>query len=182
LVDGSGNIVGNRQGNHDAENDAADTQSSSNPEGRMANAQGLETFFVLIFPGIVRNSFDELGEFLLRSGKEVTIIEENTRLAADMGPIYRWVLLTRLRDGKARLEAGAKVEEITESGVKVKKGSETIFIEGDTVVLAKALEPNEKLIAALSGKGTKVYAVGDGAKPAKIMEANASGFTLGHEI
>jgi 2,4-dienoyl-CoA reductase (NADPH2) len=124
----------------------------------------------------------ELGEFLLRKGKEVTIIEENTRLASDMGPIYRWVLLTRLRTGKARLETGAKVEEITGGGVKVKKENETIFIEGDTVVLAKALQPDEKLISALSDNGVKVFAVGDGAKPAKIMEANASGFTLGHEI
>jgi 2,4-dienoyl-CoA reductase-like NADH-dependent reductase (Old Yellow Enzyme family)/thioredoxin reductase len=124
----------------------------------------------------------ELGDFLLRKGKQVTIIEENTRLASDLGPIYRWVLLTRLRNGKARLETGAGVEEITRSGVKVRKGDETMFIEGDTIVLTKALQPNEKLISELSNNGAKVFAVGDGAKPAKIMEANASGFTLGHEI
>ena len=66
--------------------------------------------------------------------------------------------------------------------VKVRKDDETIFIEGDTIILTKALEPNERLISELSNKGAKVLAVGDGAKPAKIMEANASGFTLGHEI
>ena len=67
--------------------------------------------------------------------------------------------------------------------VQMKKEDGTsLFIEGDTVVLAKEMEANEKLVAELSGKGAKVFAVGDGANPAKIMEAQASGLTLGYEL
>ncbi|MFC1905384.1 FAD-dependent oxidoreductase [Chloroflexota bacterium] len=124
----------------------------------------------------------ELGEFLLRKGKQITVVEEKARMGEDIGPIYRWVILGRLREGKARLETGAKLEKITNKGIEVRKDDTTLFLEGDTVVLAKALQPNDKLIAELSGKLAKVYSVGDGAKPAKIMEALASGLTLGHEI
>lgn len=124
----------------------------------------------------------ELGEFLLRKGKQVTIVEEGKRLAADIGPIYRWVLRLRLREGKARIETEAKVEEVTSKGVKVVKGDTSSFLEGGSIVLAKGLQPNEGLMAELSGKTVTVYSIGDGAKPGKIMEALESGFSLGHEI
>lgn len=124
----------------------------------------------------------QLGQFLSRRGKQVTIVEESRHIGKDIGPVNRWVIMEELRKGGARIETETKLEEVSRNGVKVKKGEISQFLTGDTVVLAKGLEADNKSMKELSRKIATIYSIGDCVQPGKIKEAIESGFLLGFKV
>lgn len=125
----------------------------------------------------------ELADVLAERGKQVTLIEESRRLGFDIGITTRWVQLMRLWQSSVNMQRNAKVEEITDRGVKATVEDDEQFFEADTVALTLPLEINDKLAKEIEDKGYKVYSVGDcAATGGRIMEAVAAGFRAGYEI
>jgi 2,4-dienoyl-CoA reductase-like NADH-dependent reductase (Old Yellow Enzyme family)/thioredoxin reductase len=125
----------------------------------------------------------ETAEFLAQKGKRVTILEMLAKIGADYGPMNRWVVIDRLVSGGIRLETGAKVEAITEKGVKVlRAGLYPEFFEADSVVLALGMKSDDGLARSLEGRGVPVFKAGDLVKPASVTEAIESGFKIGLQI
>jgi len=124
----------------------------------------------------------ETAEFLVRKGKKVTIVEMLRRIATDLTPSYRWVVLQRLRDAGVRMETKATVREITKEGVWVDREGQSELIEGDTVVLAVGLQPSRQLAERLEGKVKELYFIGDCVEARLIGEALEEGFCLGRQI
>lgn len=124
----------------------------------------------------------ELAVTLVEGGKEVSVIEESSRIGADVGIVHRWVWMRQLRQAGARLETGARVVEVTGEGVRIDKGGATELIPADTVVVAGGLKPDTALAGAFSGKAPVVRVIGDCAEPGKLLEATTSGFLAGQEV
>ena len=124
----------------------------------------------------------ETAEFLAEKGKKVTILEMLGRMGADIERTNRWVIMGRLRSLGIRMERNAKVEEITERGVIVSRNGSAEFFEGNSVVLAVGMEPNQKLAQELEGGIATVHVVGDSAKPGKIARAIESGLQVARTI
>jgi NADPH-dependent 2,4-dienoyl-CoA reductase/sulfur reductase-like enzyme len=124
----------------------------------------------------------ETAEFLVRQGKKVTIVEMLGRIATDLTPSSRWVVLQRLRDAGVRMETKATVREITKEGVWVDREGQSELIEGDTVVLAVGLQPSRRLAERLEGKVKELYLIGDCVETRLIGEALDEGFCLGQQI
>ncbi|MBI2869588.1 MAG: FAD-dependent oxidoreductase [Chloroflexi bacterium] len=123
----------------------------------------------------------ETAEFLLRQGRQVTILEALERIGADVGEWNRWVLISRLKSYGLRVETNSKAVAITGRGVKILRSNVfPEFYEADSVVLAIGMKPVESELAGkLAGKGPPVYAAGDCVKPARIAEAVESGYRAG---
>ena len=125
----------------------------------------------------------ETAEFLAQKGKQVILLEMLPRIGADYGPMNRWVVLDRLVAAGIRLETGAKVEAITEKGVKVlRAGLYPEFFEADSVVLALGMKPNDGIDLKLEGKVPSLFKIGDAVKPAGVTEAIESGFKVGLQV
>jgi 2,4-dienoyl-CoA reductase (NADPH2) len=125
----------------------------------------------------------ELADVLAERDKKVTLLEESRRLGFDIGITTRWVQLMRLWQSGVNMQRNAKVEQITDRGVRAIVEDDEQFFEADTVALTKPLEVNEHLAKELQDKGYKVYRVGDcAATGGRIMEAMAAGFRAGYEI
>jgi len=124
----------------------------------------------------------ELAVTLVGRGKEVSVIEESSRIGADVGIVHRWVWMRQLGQAGARLETGAKVVEVTGEGVRIEKGGATELVPADTVVVAGGLKPDTALASEFSGKAPVVRVIGDCAEPGKLLEATASGFLAGQEV
>lgn len=143
----------------------------------------------------------EFADILAEKGKVVTVLEESARIASDIGPSTRFVTLGRMRQFGVRMEANAKVLEITNKGVKgvklTKEGSREPFeIGADTVVITADLKENKELAQQLEAKGFAVYLVGDATErqsisprdmwgpfePRRIGEAVKAGYRIAIQL
>ncbi|MDP2954439.1 MAG: FAD-dependent oxidoreductase, partial [Chloroflexota bacterium] len=121
----------------------------------------------------------ETAEVLAAQGKEITILEMLPRLGADIGASHRWVVTGRLRKANIKMEAGAKAEEITEKGVRATREGQSLFFEGDTVVLAVGMKANGGLAQELQGKVEELHVIGDCTQPRRITQAVEEGMKAG---
>jgi 2,4-dienoyl-CoA reductase-like NADH-dependent reductase (Old Yellow Enzyme family)/thioredoxin reductase len=122
----------------------------------------------------------EIAEFLFEKGKEVTVVEMRTELAADMGFRERVRLMLRITNRAINFLTSVKCSEIKKGGVWVmKKQEEEQFIPADTVVLSVGTRPNNSLLPLLEEEGFQTYPIGDCGKGARIVDAMGDAFRLG---
>jgi 2,4-dienoyl-CoA reductase (NADPH2) len=104
------------------------------------------------------------------------------RIGADIGRTTRWVTMGRLRNLGVGMERNAKVEEITDKGVRVSRDGGSEFFEADSVVLAVGMESDRRLAQELEGKVQALHVIGDSAQPGKITEASESALQVAREV
>jgi 2,4-dienoyl-CoA reductase (NADPH2) len=114
----------------------------------------------------------ELGEFLTKRGRKVTIVDTAERpgegmVDALMAHLFMWFA----RKG-VDIISGVKSMEVTAKGLEVKTdGGEKRLIAADTIIPALPLTPDNGLARSLEGKVAEVYAVGDCDEPLLIADA-----------
>jgi 2,4-dienoyl-CoA reductase (NADPH2) len=136
---------------------------------------------VVIIGGAIQGC--QLGEFMVKRGRQVTIVDTEAELGNGMYPERR----TRLfywfdKKGVNRL-ACAKLVEITKEGLTiVTKEGETRLLEADSVVVALPFAANTELAENLKGRVPEVCAIGDCENPGIIRDATAAGWQVGNAI
>ncbi len=136
---------------------------------------------VVIVGGAIQGC--QLGEFLVKRGRRVTIVDTVETLGQGLVPDRK----TRLfywfdKRGVERL-AGVKLVKIAEDGLTVEtKEGQTRLLETDTVIPVLPLAANSLLLDGIRGKVPAVYAIGDCESPATIPEAMSAGWTVGNAI
>lgn len=124
----------------------------------------------------------ETAEFLAQQGKKVSIVEMLPRIGNDIVATNRPFTLARLRKAGIRMDTNARVEEITNKGVRVSRDGVSDFLGGDTVVLAVGFTANNELAQKLEGRVAALYSVGDCVQARMIREAIEKGFRVGMGI
>jgi pyruvate/2-oxoglutarate dehydrogenase complex dihydrolipoamide dehydrogenase (E3) component len=127
----------------------------------------------------------ETAEFLfkqVRAVNRVTVLEMMDRMAKDVSPTYRPFFLARLKKEGINMIPNAKVEEITEKGVRISQADGSKFMEGNAVVLALGFKANSQLVDQLKRMVPEAYAVGDCVTPRMIKEAMEEGFLIGRRV
>ncbi|MFH0915495.1 MAG: FAD-dependent oxidoreductase [bacterium] len=136
---------------------------------------------VVIIGGAIHGC--QLGEFLVKRGRQVTIVDTEGELGKGMYPERR----TRLfywfdKKGVTRIES-AKLVEITEKGLSiVTKEGVARFLEADSIICALPFVPNSELLESLKGKVPEVYPIGDCEDPGLIRDATAAGWRVANAI
>jgi hypothetical protein len=125
----------------------------------------------------------EIAEFLIKRGREVTIVDT----AEDFGDgmiDFRLGLFLGWLDKKGVITInGAKSLEITDEGVVVTtRDGETQTLYADSIIPTSPLKPNAALLESLEGKAPEVYAIGDCREPRMIVDAIADGWRIGNKI
>jgi 2,4-dienoyl-CoA reductase (NADPH2) len=126
----------------------------------------------------------ELGEFLTKRGRMVTIVEKADKLGEGMIEVFRGHLMIWFEKKGVRMITGVrKFVEITDKGLTVvDKHGRRETIEADTIVPALPLTANMELFEALLKKVPEVYAIGDCREPALIADAIQTGTKMAREI
>jgi 2,4-dienoyl-CoA reductase (NADPH2) len=136
---------------------------------------------VVIIGGAIQGC--QLAEFLIKRGRQVTIVETGDELGKWIVPERK----TRLfywfdRKGIERL-TGVKLVEITERGLEiVTREGQKRLIEADNIIPAMPFAPNTELIEALKGKVPEVYGVGDCMGAGVIPDATGTGWNVGNSL
>jgi 2,4-dienoyl-CoA reductase (NADPH2) len=124
-----------------------------------------------------------LRELMLKGVKKVTVIEMIRRMAQDVGPSTRWVLLKELKMRGVKLITEAKMKDIsTDHIVYTDSKGNDVTLEADSVVLAMGSRPENSLAQLLESSGVAIRVIGDAKKCGRIGEAIDDGFALGCEV
>ncbi|MFC2020149.1 FAD-dependent oxidoreductase, partial [Chloroflexota bacterium] len=109
--------------------------------------------------------------------KRVSVVEIMGDIIRDMVSINRAHFLKLLADNGVEVMTDTEVTEITGEGVIVSaKDGKRGEVKADTVVLAIGLKSEDSLSAALTGRVSAVYPIGDVVKPRKVINAMWEGY------
>jgi len=136
---------------------------------------------VIIIGGAIQGC--QLGEFLTKRGRKVTIVDTEKALGKWMYPERKARLFYWFRKKGVNLIGGVKLEEITPKGLNVIiKDDEMRLLKADKILPAMPLAPNLELMNKLKGKVPEIYTVGDCVNPGIIPDATAAGWEAGNKI
>jgi len=121
----------------------------------------------------------ETAEYLVQQGKKVTIVEMLERVAADVGPTSRWVLVKRLRDSGVGLLTKTRLVGVEGGKPVVESDGVRRALDAETVILAVGMRPEQALYQQIRDMGIDVHLVGDCASCKTIYEAVHSGWEVG---
>lgn len=104
----------------------------------------------------------ELAEFLSERGRQVSVLEETSTLAAAMALPRRWRALYDLRERGVQLFTGATVVEIHDDRVVyTRQSGDRKTVMADSVIIAVGVHENRGLADALVGLGAEIHLLGD---------------------
>ncbi|MFC1902113.1 FAD-dependent oxidoreductase [Chloroflexota bacterium] len=124
----------------------------------------------------------QLAEFLVKRGRQVTIVDTTEELGGGLAPERKNRLFLWFRKKGVTLVTGAKFAEITKKGLIFSKDGKKQTIEADNIIPAMPLAPNTELLKSLEGKVPEIYTIGDGKEPGQIPDAIAGGWQVANNI
>ncbi len=126
----------------------------------------------------------ELGEFLVKRGRRVTIVEKSPTLGQGMVDVIQAYLFDWFRKKGVTLIAGVKeYVAITDKGLTIiDKDGKKQTIPADTIIPALPLLPDPTLFEGLKGKVPELFAIGDCKEPLLIADAISHGMETARNI
>ncbi|HEY3277100.1 MAG TPA: FAD-dependent oxidoreductase [Syntrophorhabdaceae bacterium] len=125
----------------------------------------------------------QLGEFLTKRGRNVTIVETGDAMGDGLAPERQTRLFYWFRKKGVPMLTGVKLVEINDKGLVIKtKEGEKKTIPADNVIPALPFAPNKDLAKNLKKKVKEVYNIGDGELPGVIPDTTAAGWEVGNKI
>ncbi len=126
----------------------------------------------------------ELADFLIASGKKVTLIEMRRVFGLGLVAHPRYHVFERLKKMGAQLYVNTKVSEIGRDYIVISRRREADQkLEGfATIVIPTLHQPNGALAASIQSFVPDVYTVGDAAEGRTALEAVAEGVEIGMKI
>jgi len=91
-------------------------------------------------------------------------------------------VLKRLYESGIEILTSTQVESIADDGVIINKDGETRKVGADSVVLARGLEPDQRLWEALKDKLPHLHLIGDCFQVNQILEAIHHGWEIGCKV
>ena len=127
----------------------------------------------------------EVAEFLVKRGRQVTIVDEaGEEMLGDGMTGDDKILLWPWFDKKnVKRYMGAEFGEISGKQMTITtREGQKISLEADTVITALPMEANTNLIQSLQNRAREVYFIGDTREPKLIADAVASGAIIANSI
>ena len=117
----------------------------------------------------------ETAVYLASLGKQVTIVEMLSTLAADEEMTRRIFLMKAIKEYDIECFTETKIKGIDVDCIQCETCLDTIEIEAATVVLALGMESNNKLAKELEGK-VPIKVIGDATEARDALEAVREGY------
>lgn len=126
----------------------------------------------------------EVAEYLLHSGRKVTVIEQLPEMGADLGTTRKVIVMENLYGGGATLLNDTKLVEFGPDGVVVEREGKTESLPFDAVVVAVGAHstPHPELEEACKKLGIEYDTIGDAVQPRRALDATAEGAKLAQAI
>jgi 2,4-dienoyl-CoA reductase (NADPH2) len=136
---------------------------------------------VVVIGGAIQGC--ELAEFLIKRGRQVTIVHDGKVLGEGI-PVEDLMRFLPWLDKKGIVRyTEARYEEITEKGlIIITKEGEKKTLAADTFIVTLPFLPNTDAMKSFEGKAPEIYTIGSCGEPGLIVNAIADGARIGHKI
>jgi 2,4-dienoyl-CoA reductase-like NADH-dependent reductase (Old Yellow Enzyme family)/thioredoxin reductase len=124
----------------------------------------------------------EAGLHLRNTGRKVTVLEMLDDYAIDAKFCYKAGLVRTVEELGLTIITGAACKEVTSGGVTYDKDGREYTVEGDTILYAVGMTPNEQPYFDLYNEAPFVYEAGDCKKIGKVDGAIHTGFFAAMDI
>lgn len=125
----------------------------------------------------------EVAEFLVKRGRQVTIVDSVEALGEGLTGDDKFQLFPWFDKKGVKRYLGIKYNEITSKGLSITtKEGQKLIIEADTIITALPLQRNTDLIKSLEGEVSEIYFIGDCKEPKLIADAIADGALVANSI
>ncbi len=127
----------------------------------------------------------ETAEFLVKRGRDVTILESGDEFGQGMPARLLMRLEAWLAERGVPVHTGVRFEEISDHGVRFTTSEgERMTVEADDILVAAPQGPETDLAESLAGLAPEVHVVGPKAtdRPWLIVDAVAGGFAVGSRL
>jgi 2,4-dienoyl-CoA reductase (NADPH2) len=126
----------------------------------------------------------ELGEFLTKRGRKVTIVDKAEAMGEGMtNTMKEYLLIWFEKKGVSMISGVKEYKEINVNGLTIiNKEGDIQVIEADTIVPVVKLAPNTELMKSLEGMVPEVYAIGDCKGTFLIADAIGAGLKTARSI
>jgi 2,4-dienoyl-CoA reductase (NADPH2) len=125
----------------------------------------------------------ETAEFLVKRGREVTIIDGEDKLGEGMTGDDKYLLFPWFDKKNVKRYLGVKYNSMSKGKLNITTADgKSLTLEADAIMTALPLSPNNDIMNKLKGKAPEVYYVGDCQDPKLIAEATATGATVAHSL
>lgn len=136
---------------------------------------------VVIIGGAIQGC--QLAEYLIKRGRQVTIVEEGDEMGRWLVPERK----TRLfywfdKKGIERL-TGVKLLEVNDKGlaIETKEGQQRL-LEADNIIPVLPFSENKELYDKIKNNVPEIYTIGDCAGPGVIPDATKAGWQIGNAL
>lgn len=120
---------------------------------------------------------------LAENGHEVTVVEMQPRIMADVAVTDFLAYSERIAKTDMVVMTNTRLEEVTEKGAVVSAGKKALVaLEADTIILALGFRSQNDLYNELKAAGKETYLVGDAVKPGKIFDAIHTAYRAGLKV
>jgi 2,4-dienoyl-CoA reductase (NADPH2) len=125
----------------------------------------------------------QLGEFLVKRGRTVTIVDTGQTVGDGLAPDRKVRLLYWFDKEGVEVLSGVQLVKIDKQGLTVQtKAGQTRLLRADNVIPVLPFAPNTLLLDDIKGVVPETYAIGDCDSPATIPEAMSAGWTVGNTL
>jgi 2,4-dienoyl-CoA reductase (NADPH2) len=136
---------------------------------------------VVIVGGAIQGC--QLSEFLIKRGRNVTIVEEGAELGEWLVPERKIRLFYWFDQKGIERLTGVKLVKFTKEGVTIEtKEGKTRLLEADTIIPVLPFSSNKEMAEKLQGKVSEIYTIGDCDSPAVIPDATKAGWRIGNAL
>jgi 2,4-dienoyl-CoA reductase (NADPH2) len=123
-----------------------------------------------------------VAESLRKNGAEVTIVEEEKRVAGDVMPSFKWRHSAWVEELEIRTLTLSRVVRATAEGVHVANDKGETFVAADTVIAAGPRKSNQELFRDFEWMVDELHGCGDAIMPRGLDAAIQEGYRLGVRI
>jgi len=166
-----------------------DLEAYAHLEGRERLVDALEVARGRVQPGrrVVVIGAGKIGlvvaESLRKNGAEVTLVEADKRIGADVMPTFKWRHNAWVEELGIRVLTSTRLARVTAEGAVVRdaKGQET-SIPADTVIASAPRRANQEMFAEFEWMIDELHGCGDALMPRGMDAAIHEGYRLGARI
>ncbi len=125
----------------------------------------------------------ELGEFLTKRGRKVTIVDQSDMPGEGMVDALMSHLFIWFEKKGVEIISGVKSMEVTDTGLSIitKEGKKQT-IEADSIIPVLPMSPDNSLTKILASKVSDIHAIGDCNEPNLIVDAIAAGSRVARNL